>query len=114
MAFLKSGHLFKNVVSLNKIQAKQFSVLTEYLTRGNPLLSPAKIEPCNRRDFIGYVEDKKDGYKTQKPVSQMEHIKYGLKNLKSELTLWKEEMKEHFRADPMFYCPPGLFCNGID
>lgn len=68
--------------------------------------------PCtytyNRRNFIGFVPDRKDGYKTQKEQCAKEHIKYGLKQFKNEVKLWTEEMKETLRADPLMICPPGL------
>lgn len=69
------------------------------------------IQPCDKRDFIGWVRDKKDGYRTKKEESETAHLKFGIKRLKTELKIWKEEVKEHLRADPMMFVPPGMFAN---
>lgn len=61
----------------------------------------------SRRDFQIWVEDKKDGYRTKKEVSSKQHVIDGFKMLKSEFKLWKEEVKEHFRNDPILVFRPG-------
>lgn len=68
------------------------------------------LQPCDKRDFIGWVRDKKDGYRTQKEESETAHLKFGVKQLKKELKIWKEEVKEHFRYDMMMFVPPGMCC----
>lgn len=65
------------------------------------------IQPYDKREFIGWVRDKKDGYRTQKDESETAHAKFGIKKLKTELKIWKEEVKERFRYDPMMFVPPG-------
>lgn len=114
--FLKWNHIVKELVKTNKICQRQFSVFITHRRRDSVTKSAAMNVPCihpyNRRNFIGFVPDRKDGYKTQKDESDREHIKYGLKQFKNELKLWSEEMKETLRADPLMICPPGLsiFC----
>lgn len=98
---------------MNKLFQRHFSILLTQYKKSNELLKQTEghipcIHPYNRRNFIGFVPDKKDGYKTQKEVTKREHIKYGLKQIKTELKLWTEEMKETLRADPLMICPPGL------
>lgn len=63
----------------------------------------------SRRNFLGFVPDKKDGYRTLKEVSTKEHIKSGLKQLKYELSLWTEEITQTLRGDQLLICPPGIF-----
>lgn len=114
--FLKWNHIVKELVKTNKICQRQFSIFTTHRNRTSvpkpPTINVPCIQPSNRRNFIGFVPDRKDGYKTQKDDSDREHIKYGLKQLKNELKLWSEEVKETLRADPLMICPPGLsiFC----
>lgn len=101
----------KDFFKKNPICQRHFSILfweknTEFLNREAVRL-PYTYK-YNRRNFIGFVPDRKDGYKTRKEESDKEHIKYGLKQFKNELKLWTEEMKETLRADPLMICPPGL------
>lgn len=104
----------KNVVQPNQICARYYSALLKCHRKDYVLLDRIVIEPnfsihpSNKRDFIGWVSDKKDGYRTRKEESETAHLKYGIKQLKTELKLWKNEVKEHLRADPMMFCPPGM------
>lgn len=113
----------KDLIIVNKIYARQFSAFAKGCKKCDTLLNQRvwivpNIHPCNRREFIGFVPDRKDGYKTQKELSEKEHMKSGLKQLKTELKLWTEEMKEELRSDPMLIAPEGksrniawvLFC----
>lgn len=104
--------VIKDLVCLNKIHARQFSALTKCHKTDDTFLIQTKtnlpnIQPFNRRDFIGFVPDPKDGYKTQKELTDKEHAKLGFKQLKTELKLWTEELKEDLRSDPMTFVPPG-------
>lgn len=63
-----------------------------------------------KRNFLGFVPDKKDGYRTQKEVTTKEHIKTGLKQLKYELKLWTEEFTQSLRGDHLLICPAGIVC----
>lgn len=110
--FLKWNHIVKELIKTNKICQRQFSIFIKHRKRTSvPKLADMVhcVNPSNRRNFIGFVPDRKDGYKTQKDESDREHIKYGLKQFKNELKLWSEEMKETLRADPLMICPPGLY-----
>lgn len=107
-----SSAFFKGIVHSNRIGARHYSALIKYHRKTNQLkYAPSVcIEPHNKRGFIGWVRDKKDGYRTHQEESETAHLKYGLKNFKKELKLWKEEVKEHLRGDPMMFCPPGNVC----
>lgn len=73
-----------------------------------PAANKLTIETCDRRGFIGFVPDKKDGYgKGPKKETDMEHFKFGIKQLKKELKMWKDEITEELRNDPMLVIPPG-------
>lgn len=67
------------------------------------------VNPCDRRNFIGYVPDKKEDYKTMKDETQLEHMKFGLKQLKNEVKMWTEEWKEILRNDPLIILPYGKY-----
>lgn len=96
---------------MNTLCLKNFPALIIFCKRNNKLLKPVTLHTTcvQRRNFIGFVPDRKDGYKTLKDEPKREHIKYGLKQFKNELKLWTEEMKETLRADPLMICPPGSF-----
>ncbi|XP_055324350.1 complex I intermediate-associated protein 30, mitochondrial-like [Sitodiplosis mosellana] len=110
--FLRRSHIIKDFVKTNQICPRNFSILSPYHKSHNVLLKQKAaripcIHPYIRRNFIGFVPDRKDGYKTQKEEPDLEHIKYGLKQFKNELKLWTEEIKDTLRADPLMICPPG-------
>jgi len=49
-----------------------------------------------------WERDHKGGYLRDKPKhSAMELIRDGLKELKGEIKMWKDEVKEHFESDPI-------------
>lgn len=55
-----------------------------------------------------WEREKKSGYKTKLPLpSKKQMILEGLKELKTEIGLWKEEMKEKFATDPILIYRPG-------
>lgn len=106
--------LFKGIVQSHRICVRHYSALLKCHRKNHAFLNPNSvsepsvcIQPHNKRDFIGWVKDKKDGYRTKKEESETAHLKYGLNMLKTELKLWTEEVKEHLQADPMMFCPPG-------
>lgn len=50
----------------------------------------------------------KGGYKdNREPLSKLESIRQGLKELKSEIALWKDEMKDRLENDPILVYRPG-------
>ena len=52
--------------------------------------------------------DEKGGYKdNRKPPSTTQMIRDGLKELKSEINLWTQEVKEQFENDPILLHRPG-------
>lgn len=106
-------HLNRAIKDVNNKCFREFSILTNCKVN-HELLSRLEsnvncIHPYDRRNFIGFVRDKKDDYRTQKEESRKEHIKFGLKQLKTEFKLFKEECKEHFRADLPIVPPSNTF-----
>jgi hypothetical protein len=54
------------------------------------------------RVILFWERDHKGGYLRDKPKhATTELIRDGLKELKGEIKLWKDEMKEHFEGDPI-------------
>lgn len=55
-----------------------------------------------------YEHDEKGGYKDKRPKpSTKQLIREGFKELKHEIALWKEEVKERFECDPLVFYRPG-------
>lgn len=55
-----------------------------------------------------WEREKKGGYRTEVPLpSKKQLILDGLKELKQEISLWKEEMKEKLESDPLLVFRPG-------
>lgn len=63
---------------------------------------------CVMKEFHEY--DKRSGYDTGYEIAptRIERIRLGLKQLKKEIILWKEELKESIECDPVFECRPGI------
>lgn len=60
-----------------------------------------------------YEKEPKSGYKTDnlKDVPRTKLIRDGLKELRKEIELWKEEVKEKFEMDPICIHRPGILVN---
>lgn len=75
----------------------------------------AKLSVENRRIFhntkvccLFWERSPKSGYGgDKKPQSHNEQIREGLKELKGEIKLWTEEMKDKFQNDPILVFRPG-------
>lgn len=63
---------------------------------------------CAMHEFHEY--DKRSGYNTNLEIAdtRIERIRLGLKQLKKEIKLWKEEMKELIEADPILDYRAGM------
>lgn len=114
--FLRRNNI-KEIFKIHLMCQKKLSTLSKYDNRNSQISTNGKTTKsacflyCIKRSFIGFVPDKKDGYKTQKDGPIKENVIIGLKQLKKELNLWTEEMKETLRGDPLLICPPGSFIN---
>lgn len=98
-----SPKIIRNISNLTKCSSCSNQVLKNVITN-----RPAVISAGDRRNFIGFVSDKKDGYgKPPKKESNMDHYKFGFNQLKKEIKLWKDEMKEQLSNDPILIVPPG-------
>jgi hypothetical protein len=55
-----------------------------------------------------WERDLKGGYLRDRPKhATVDLVRDGLKELKGEIKLWKDEMKEHFIGDPILAYRPG-------
>lgn len=62
------------------------------------------------RNALYYEKDPKDGYKSKTGLEKMSRtdlIRTGLKELKQEIKLWKNEIQEKFEMDPILVNRPG-------
>ncbi|XP_013192102.1 complex I intermediate-associated protein 30, mitochondrial isoform X2 [Amyelois transitella] len=57
--------------------------------------------------LLFWERDRKGGYKTEKEVSTLEHIKLGYKEIKQEFQLLKQEIREFIVTDPLLVARPG-------
>lgn len=83
----------------------------------NPILAKKQLDwplgniqtTANRRNIHVHCSDPKEGYRSGKELSSKQHIINGLKQLKGEIMMWKQEMKEHFANDPVLIYRPGEY-----
>lgn len=63
---------------------------------------------CASREFHEF--DKRSGYDTGFEIAdtRLERIRLGLKQLKKEIQLWKEEIKEYVECDPVYEYRAGI------
>lgn len=57
-----------------------------------------------------YEFDKKTGYKTKRPSNESvkDRVRFGLKELKTEIKIWTDEVKDAMEFDPIMASPiPG-------
>lgn len=54
-----------------------------------------------------YEKEKKSGYGKKYPMFSKQMILDGFKELKNEISLWKDEMQEKFESDPLMIARPG-------
>lgn len=54
-----------------------------------------------------WERDEKGGYGKVNKIPTLQMIRDGLKELKKEVALWTQEVKEHFDADPILVYRPG-------
>lgn len=101
---LSTQFVSRNFNSLNNHQNK--NLLKNCIPPNHRL-----IPNSDRRSIQIWVPDKKGGYKTQKDLSNKQHLIDGFKQLKTEVKLWQAEVKEHFLNDPILICRPGNINN---
>lgn len=73
------------------------------------------ISSCQRRSFRTstclnnfWERHPKSGYNTNLPaIPFKQRMRYGIDELKKEIALWKQEVKEHLQNDPVFMYRPG-------
>lgn len=85
---------------------RQYSVLNRTLNKSLNLKYCVPIQ-CVSQRWLFWEKDRKGGYDTSEKVSTLEHLKKGFKELKYELVLWRQEMKELIQTDPLLIARPG-------
>ncbi|XP_045527927.1 complex I intermediate-associated protein 30, mitochondrial [Pieris brassicae] len=85
---------------------RQFSVLRK-TNDSRPLLKTHKhiIKIPERFEF--WERDRKGGYNTKIKTGPLENIKNGFRELKYELKLFANEVKDYFTKDPLLLARPG-------
>lgn len=83
----------------NLVNRQTFKIYNKYI-----IYKPITTTTCNNALF--YEKERKGGYKTSEKVSKTKLIREGLKELKSEIKLWTEEMKEKLEMDPICIVRP--------
>lgn len=65
--------------------------------------------PANKltQRCLFWEKERKGGYDTREKVSPIQHIKHGFQELKCEIKLWTQEVKETLKADPLLIARPG-------
>lgn len=64
-----------------------------------------RTTPCTP---LFWERDEKGGYKDTRPrPSRIQMIRDGMKEMKHEIALWRQEMKELFETDPILLYRPG-------
>lgn len=63
----------------------------------------------SKRDRIFWERDKRSGKRAPLTESKtkLQHIREGFKELKVQIGVWKNEVKEHLLCDPILTHPPG-------
>lgn len=64
------------------------------------------IQAANSRNLQFYVPDPKHGYVKDDRTFKEKYVE-SLKLLKTEVNMWKDEMAEQIKNDPMLVLPPG-------
>lgn len=58
--------------------------------------------------YLFWEEDDKGGYREDRKYPPFkERMREGLKELRKEVAIWKQEVKEHFEGDPVLIFRPG-------
>lgn len=100
--------------------AKRFSVPLARIFWKNIGIDSVKIRPwilqssrkihSSRASHEFHENDKRSGYNTGLEIADtpVERIRLGIKQLKKEIKLWKEEVKEAFECDPILDYRAGI------
>lgn len=88
------------------LKFRQFSMISRSLDTRLFIkkYGPAQTIPGR---FIFWEKDRKSGYNSKEKITNLQHIRNGFKELKSELKLLREEVKEYFTSDPLLLARPG-------
>ncbi|XP_063627900.1 complex I intermediate-associated protein 30, mitochondrial [Cydia splendana] len=98
--------LFKNNLVKMHQCCRAYSVLNRVLDKRLKLYNSASIL-TNTQRWLFHESERKGGYNTKEDVSTLTHIKNGFKELKSEVKLWLQEMKDLALTDPLLIARPG-------
>lgn len=105
--------IFRKTILLTRTQASIVLSQTCYLSHLTAKKLPLINTKCLQvqilpKNSLFWEPDRKGGYnKNFKRVSRKQLILEGLKDLKQEIVLWKEEVKEKLESDPILVFRPG-------
>lgn len=94
----------------------QYPALSRTLIKTNNFNYSKPILIGSQR-WLFHESHRKGGYETEEKISNLEHLKKGFKELKHELKLFKQEVKDLIETDPLLIARPGklsLFYNNDD
>lgn len=95
-----TNNQFKSIKSLSQFNNSRNPVVSTSLSIRNIYTTPVNETFWER--------EKKSGYAKKMPVlPSKKMIIDGLQELKQEIALWKEEIKEKFESDPILVFRPG-------
>jgi len=109
----KSGSLLarQGVSFRHKASSQHLSYFSPHfastLLKRESLWSSTSILTTSKRNVQLYVPDPKHGYGGEDNRSTKDQIVDGLKQLKVEVKMWRDEWKERLLSDPVLFYPPG-------
>lgn len=99
--------LFRSCSFFNFIKnQRQSLVLGKAVNRNVNIVNITPVLINSRRSLF-WEKDRKGGYDTAENISNLEHMKKGFKELKHEVKLFTEEVKELWDSDPILIARPG-------
>lgn len=100
--------LIKTRLNVNLFQqCRKYSAISKNLNKTIHFKYFSPAHSVSQR-WLFWEKDRKGGYDTKiGNISYTEHVKNGFKELKYELKLWSQEMKELVETDPLLVARPG-------
>lgn len=90
-----------------KIKLMLAQLCRRSLTRSNFIHDACRAIHTTPVNTTFYEKEKKSGYGKKYPMFSKQMMLEGFQQLKEEIKLWKEEVKEKFESDPLVICRPG-------
>lgn len=99
--------LRNNILQTTITKCRQYSALNKSFSPYNHIIKHHKPILINNNRKLFWERDRKGGYDTTIKQSNWEHIKNGFRELKHEIKLFGEEIKEIIVTDPLLVARPG-------